>query len=221
MAVWDELKVVLARLQDEQPQALTGYPMPEVDEGRQPPFGVDLAPWAVTTAEERHRQFGDYVELIVGALPYPPGRQPQFRWWAISEPADPLDPDEVGVELDGRAVVSSGHALDHGLLLLNRTDRELQLATIGHVTADVVDPGTGEVVGGYAGAQRVPLVVFRVAPGDTERVPLLIGTASLVPGLGYAVPAGDWGVQATLELGPDSPLATRRRTPILPLTVTA
>jgi hypothetical protein len=36
MAVWDELKVVLARLRDEQPAALMLYPMPEVDEGRQP-----------------------------------------------------------------------------------------------------------------------------------------------------------------------------------------
>jgi hypothetical protein len=34
MAVWDELKVVLARLRDEQPGALMMYPMPEVDEGR-------------------------------------------------------------------------------------------------------------------------------------------------------------------------------------------
>jgi len=36
MAVWDELKVMLARLRDEQPGTLTGYPMPDVDEGRQP-----------------------------------------------------------------------------------------------------------------------------------------------------------------------------------------
>jgi hypothetical protein len=44
MAAWDELKVVLARLRDEQPGVLMQYPMPEVDEGRQPPFGIHLAP---------------------------------------------------------------------------------------------------------------------------------------------------------------------------------
>jgi hypothetical protein len=75
MAAWDELKVVLVRLRDEQPGVLMHYPMPEVDEGRVPPFGIHLAPWAATTAEELHRQFGDDVELTVGALPYPPGRQ--------------------------------------------------------------------------------------------------------------------------------------------------
>jgi hypothetical protein len=46
MAVWDELKVVLARLRDQQPGALMQYPMPEVDEGRQPPFMIGLVPWA-------------------------------------------------------------------------------------------------------------------------------------------------------------------------------
>ena len=64
MAAWDELKAVLLRLRDEQPSVLMQYPMPEVDEGRVPPFAITLAPWATTTAEELHRQFGDDVELI-------------------------------------------------------------------------------------------------------------------------------------------------------------
>jgi hypothetical protein len=39
--------------------------------------------------------------------------------------------------------------------------------------------------------------------------------------LGYTVPPGQWGSQATLRLGTDPRDAPRRRTPILPLTVTA
>jgi hypothetical protein len=220
MAVWDELKVVLGRLRDEQPGVLMQYPMPEVDEGRQPPFAIGLAPWAAATAEELHRQFGDDIELTVGALPYPPGRRPP-RPPAAGPLPDLLDPDEIAAELDGPAVVGSGHTLRHGLLLRNRTGRELQIATNGGVTAVVVDPRTGEVVGGFAGFQIRPLIIFRVAPGQTERVPLLIGTASCTPRLGYTVPPGDWGIQATLTLG--SPLrdSLRRRTPVLSLTITA
>jgi len=75
VTVWDELKV-LVRLRDEQPRALQGYPMPEVDEGRYPPFSILLAAWATAVAEDLHRQFGDDVDLTVGALPSPPGRQP-------------------------------------------------------------------------------------------------------------------------------------------------
>ena len=75
MTVWDELKVVLVRLREEQPRVLMSFPMPEVDKGRVPPFRIDLAPWAVTTAEELHRQFGDDVraEGRGAALPAWPG----------------------------------------------------------------------------------------------------------------------------------------------------
>jgi hypothetical protein len=220
VAVWEELKVVLARLRDKQPGTLMQYPMPEVDEGRQPPFTIQLAPWATATAEELHQRFGDDIELTVGALPYPPGRQPPHLP-APGPPADLLDPHEIAAELDGPAVVRSGHTLRHGLLLGNRTGRELQIATNGQVTAVVVDPHTGEVVGELAGPQRLPLIIFRVPPGQTERVPLLIGTASCTPRLGYTIPPGDWGIQATLTLGPHPRDSPRRRTPVVPLTITA
>jgi hypothetical protein len=220
MAVWDELKVVLARLRDQQPGTLMQYPMPDVDEGTQPPFAIRLAPWATATAEQLHQQFGDDIELTVGALPYPPCRQPP-RPPAPRPLPDLLDPHEIAAELAGPAVVSSGHTLRHGLLLRNHTGRELQIATNGQVTAAVVDPHTGEVVGGFAGFQNLPLIIFRVAPGQTERIPLLIGTASSTPRLGYAIPPGDWGIQATLTLGPHPRDSPRRRTPVLPFTITA
>jgi hypothetical protein len=219
MAVWDELKVILARLRDEQPGTLLHGPMPEVDEGRQPPFVIGLAPWAAAAAEDLHRRFGDHVDLTVGALPYPPGRRQQRP--PADQPAELLDPHEVTVELDGAATVGSGQTLHHGLLIGNRTGQALQIATNGGLTATVVDPATGEVVGGYAGWQTLPLVVFTVASGAREQIPLLIGTASSTPRLGYTIPAGTWGIQATLTLGnyPSDPY--HRRTPVLPLTVTA
>src|ERR1700691_2042920 len=104
MTVWDELKVVLARLRDEQLAALMLYPMPEVNEGGRPPFEIRLAPGAAATAAELHQRFGDDVELTVGALPYPPGRQPP-RPPAPGPLADLLDPHEIAAELDGPAVV--------------------------------------------------------------------------------------------------------------------
>ena len=220
MAAWDEMKAVLLRLRDEQPDVLMQYPMPEVDEGGVPPFAITLAPWATTTAEELHRQFGDDVELTVGALPYPPGRQPR----PLPAPAPPsslLDPQEITAELDGPAVVRSGHTLRHGLQVGNLTRQELTIATNGQVTAVVVDPGTGQTVGGFAGFQTLPGVFFRVAAGTTERIPLLIGTASFTPELGYILPPGSWGIQVSLDLAPDILTRHRRLTPVLPLTITA
>ena len=219
MTAWDELKPVISRLRDQRPGALMSHPSLKVHGDRTPPFEIWLAPWAADTAEELRRQFGDDVELTVGDLPYPPGRQGPRRH-APGQIPDLLDPREVTAELDGPAVVSSGHTLRHHLTVHNLTGSELQIATNGHVTATVVDPQTGEVVGGFSGAQAMPLMFFRAAPGGSVRIPLLIGTASRTLRLGYTVPAGEWGIQATLEFGLD-PRNSPRRTPILPLTITA
>jgi len=226
MAAWDELWHALARLREEQPGALTRFPDPSRSEGGLPPYAISLAPWASGAAAELRAQFGDEVDLTVGALPYPPGPPPR---WPVSHrpapPADRLDPDQAEAELDGPAVVRSGHTLRHGLLVRNRSGRELAIATNGQVTAVIVDPRTGEEVGGFSGVQHLPLIVFRIAPGETERIPLLIGTASFTPRLGYAVPPGSWGLQVTLDLspgpGPEPAERIPRRTPVLPLTITA
>ena len=221
MAASEELRLTLARLLEDRPGAVTSYPDLDGSDGGPPPYPIRLAPWAEAVAAELHGRFGDQVDLTVGALPYPPGRAPrQAR--PSGEPAARLDPAEAGAELDGPAVVRSGHTLRHGLLVRNYAGAVLAIATNGAVTASVVDPRTDEVVGGYAGFQTLPLVMFRVPPGGTERIPLLIGTASYTGRLGYAVPPGRWGVEVTLQLARDPDIRDRvpRRTPVLPLTVT-
>jgi hypothetical protein len=211
-ALWTQLGPIIARLNTEQPLCVPSW-------GGE---SVGLAAWAVPVAEELHRQFGDQVELTVGRLRYPPDRQPPPPPMSRGLPRL-FDPGETEVELDGPAVVSSGHTLCHGLRLRNLGDRDLEVATNGRVTADVVDPGTGEVVGGYAGLALAVGRMFTAAPGQTTRIPLLIDTASSTLRLGYAVPPGHWGLQVTLTLGgwgsPGSP-ALLRRTPILALTIT-
>jgi hypothetical protein len=225
MAVWGEVRIALARVLEERAGALTRYPDLDQRDGGTPPYVIHLAAWAEAEAGRLHWRFGDLVSLTVGALPYPPGAAGRHVP-SPGQAADPLGPGEADVELDGPAVVRSGHTLRHGLLVRNRSGAELAIATNGQVTAVIVDPGSGEVVGGFSGAQHLPLITFRVPPAGMERIPLLIGTASFTPRLGYAVPPGSWGLQATLDLvpagsGPESADRLRRRTPVLPLTITA
>ena len=222
MAAWDELRQALGHLVREQPGTLLEFPDPD-SERVQPPFQIRLAPSALAAAEGLHRRFGDDVLLTVGYLPYPPDRQPDPALGRLTgqPPGEPLDPREIDVQLDGPATVRSGQTLHHGLLVGNLTDRELTIATNGQVTAAVVDPQTGLVVGGFAGAQTLVRIDFHLVPGATERIPLLIGTASVVPDLGYTVPPGMWGIHVPLDLLRDGRTQERRRTRVLPLTITA
>ena len=217
MATWDELKIILARLQDASPGPLSSWPDPGDDTGRQPPFQIRLEPWAVDVAGDLHARFGADVELTVGALRYPqrtlvggPAGWPQA-------PPPEADPAEIEIALDGPLRIRSGHLARRGLLVGNRGARELQIETSGELIAGVVDPASGQLVGGYSGAVQAMLMTFTVAPQATERIPLLAGTASFVPELGYAVPPGEWGIQT--ELAPAA--GTAVRTPVLPLTVTS
>jgi hypothetical protein len=127
------------------------------------------------------------------------------------------------VSLDGPAIVSSGETLRHRLHIHNRTDQVLAIATNGQLTAIVIDPATGQAVGGFAGAQLLPLITFNVSPGTTKRIPLLIGTASFRPELGYTVPPGPWGLQVPIDIArePANREHEHRLTPVLPLTITA
>jgi hypothetical protein len=214
MTAAEELDGILARLHEEQPRLLTRAPGP----GGELPYAISLAAWGTEAAAALHERFGDDVELTVGFLPYPPGHPSRREPPSMThlEETAALDPGVASVELDGLASVRSGYSLTHRLLVRNRSEAGLAIATNGAITASVVDPGTGEVVGGYAGWQTTPLVTFEVGPGATTRIPLLIGTASLAPRLGYAVPPGNWGLRGVLDLGDDG----RGLTAVLPLTVT-
>ena len=72
--------------------------------------------------------------------------------------------------------------------------------TNGQITGRVVDPGTEEAVGLFAGAQTMPLVRFVAHVGESVEIPLLGGTASPRRSLGYATPPGRWALEVVLSI---------------------
>jgi hypothetical protein len=213
VTTWDELKVLLSELAADEAKPLCGYPMPSVDDGRTPPFQISLAPWAVDVAAELDARFGNDVVLTVGALPFP-SRSPGVSIQPSPSVEPLLGSDEAEISLRDDVEVRTGRHLMTELRVRNRAPTKLELRTNGNLTARVVDPSSRAIVGGYAGPQTMPLVVFRADPGDFVVVPLLVGTESFEPALGYAVPPGRWAMEAILDLG-----GHKRRTPLLPLSV--
>lgn len=168
-----------------------------------------------------HEKFADAISLKVGHFPFPDassldtGAIPRLE---PPRPAPPLLPEEdFDVEIDGGCAVISGRTGQCRLLVHNRGNSGVVIETNGWLTARIADPATGELVGGYEGAQAAPLVTFAIPVGGTEAIPLLVGTTSWVQSLGYAIPPGQWSIDAPLQI-------ERRgqfRTPLLPILVVA
>lgn len=214
LLAWEQLRQELRRLLTTRPGSLMIYPGPDSNYQR-PPFGITLSAAAVDVAAALSERFGVFVELQVGALPYPP-RSGQVGSHRLERPSNPTaSPDELRVELDGPLIIVTGHTATHGLLLTNLTHTPITVATNGQLTARIADPATGAIVGGDVGVQRTPRISFTAAPSDTVRIPLLVGTASFDQDLGYAVPPGQWTVHTTLKLGGGRTLDT----PPLPLVI--
>jgi hypothetical protein len=215
LETWERLRHDLSRLQDARPRALQQYPTP--DPGyRRPPVEIHLAADAESTAADLHNTYGDFVSLRVGALPYPltaeaPGPPARSR----RTERDTVSPAEMRIALETPLTLRSGQTTAHAVLLTNLSDNDIRVHTNGHLTADIVND-TGTTVGGYTGAQHLPLVIFTALPSDTVRIPVLVGTASYSPELGYAIPAGTWHLTAPMNLGDGRQLLT----PALEFTVT-
>jgi len=219
VATWDALKILLSALADDEARPLRSYPMPSVDEGRQPPFHIGLAPWALDVAGQLETRFGDDVVLTVGALHFP---SRSLRNWDGSARPAPLTSDErlldpavAEVALTGDLEVRSGLEARGELRLVNRGAAELALWTNGQVIGRVVEPETREAIGGFSGAMKLPAVAFRVAPDCSVAAPLFVGTDSFRVALGYAVPPGRWAVEVVLDLRHDG----KWRSPLLPIMV--
>jgi hypothetical protein len=159
-------------------------------------LGADQESLAATLLQ----RFGDAVDLKVGSFAFP--------MTAESDVGPPLPtPDVTLISLEGvdvslshRVTVTSGRVADGSLDFSNYGTEEIALETNGVVTARILDPSTFDVVGGFVGAQAMPLVRFPIAPGEIVRVPLLVGAASFKRSLGYAVPPGDWMMDAIVKV---------------------
>lgn len=213
---WSELRVVLRGLGARLPCPLERWPDPDAEHDL--PVQVVLAPWASDVAAQLLGRFGEDVVLTVGFLAYPSGRLLD-RGGEVGSPPQPstdplLDPTDVEVTVARRLDVRSGHDLRAEVRVANHRSSPLVVSTNGSIVARVLDPSTGEVVGGFSGTVVMPLVSFTVEPGAAVAVPLTVGTASCARRLGYAVPPGEWAVEVVLELG-DGP----HRAPPLPLRV--
>lgn len=178
----DAVRSLLAVERRRQPCPLVAYPDPA---GRIPRgSNIDLEPWAIETAERIHQIAGDSVQLMVGALPYPPRDD-----WPTPRPIIGRPASELGLSFSwDTPTVASGHGIDHPLVITNASATPV---TVFDPEAFVIDEAA-VVVGAAAGPGEDDSWSYLLASHQQLTVSVTVGTASLDPRLGYAVPAGAW-----------------------------
>jgi hypothetical protein len=205
MAGWQSLRVDLRRLREESPGALVVWPNPD-GERREPPFCIQLAAWATDIAATLNAEYGSLLDLQVGAMTFP-----AKQLWA-SEDLPQLrgaPAESAGLEVEALSPLSirTGRSTHEDVLVTNRTAHEQVLLTHGALTSGVADR-SGGIVGLYVGPINARRVGFAIESHQSRAVPVLIGTASMVPDLGYAVPPGQWGLVIALHTDSGNMLST-------------
>jgi hypothetical protein len=185
VAGWESLRVDLRLLLEESPGALVVGPDPDY-ERREQRIRIELAAWATDIAATLNGKYGSLVDLRVGAMTFPAGQL------LVSEHARQLHgapADSAGLEVEPLSPLSvrTGRFTHEEVLVTNRAAHEQVLLTNGALTSAVTD-NSGTVVGLYVGPHTLARVGFAIEPHQSRPVPVLIGTASVVPDLGYAVP---------------------------------
>ncbi|WP_329482578.1 hypothetical protein OG555_10240 [Kribbella sp. NBC_01484] len=189
MAGWESLRVDLRRLREESPGALVVFPAPDF-ERRERRFRIDLAAWATDIAVMLNAKYGDVVDLRVGAMTFP-ARQLWVTDYSRQLHGEPAESAGLDVQPLSPLTVRTGWYKHQDVLVTNRTAHEQVLLTNGHLRSAVTD-NSGSVVGLHVGPHTLAGVGFAIEPHQSRPVPVLIGTASVVPDLGYAVPPGQW-----------------------------
>ena len=199
MSGWESLRVDLLRYLEEAPGTLVVAPNPHTEHrrGQERRFHIQLAAWASDIAGELHGKYGELVELQVGALTFP-AKQPVWPGRLLQLPGEPAIAAGLIVETLAPLTIRSGYHARQDVVVTNQAAHEQILLTAGDLISAVID-STGRTVGRFVGPHNLPRIEFPIEAGQSRPVPVLIGTASLVPELGYAVPPGRWALRISLH----------------------
>jgi hypothetical protein len=156
-----------------------------------------MAAWATDIAAMLNAKYGSLVDLRVGAMTFPT-RQLWVTEYAHQLQGSPADAAGLVVESLSPLTVRTGRFTHQDVLVTNRAAHRHVLATGGDLLSVVTDT-SGSVVGRYVGPHNAKRVEFWIETHQSRPVPVLIGTASVVPDLGYAVPPGQWWLVIVLQ----------------------
>jgi hypothetical protein len=205
MASRQELGEELRRLWELSPPVLLGSPEPHSVSSSRERCEIQLAAHGIDIAADLHARFGKLVKLRVGALRFPNPRPPRAQPEDSPAGRTAASTHGLDVALPERQAPLRMRSGFSGRVLVEVTNdsaEDCHVHTNGVLQTAVVDD-QGAIVGRFTGMQQMPLKIYTVRQHETVEVPALVGTASMRPELGWAVPPGQWGFVVNLTLGGD------------------
>lgn len=154
---------------------------------------------AEALAAKLHERFGATLEIKLGALPYPLREDHEVR--ERRPPAVTADNPGIDVELRlTTPAVASGHDARGSLLMSNVTGRPFSFSTGVSLVGVLVDPVRDVVVGTSTALWPLVALGHRLPPHETRSMPVVIGTTSCDPSLGYVLPPGVYNAMVGLDI---------------------
>jgi hypothetical protein len=170
------------------------------------PVLVGLAPGQEPLAHTLWVQYGKDVAITVGLTIYDgqPGRSPQC---GVLKAPSPLPTGiHISLHLDSQTV-RSGASFSGNVAIQESGPGSFNMDTGQPLQAVVVRPGTHQVIGVFTGAIGGTGYGHLLAPGQSESINVIGGTARCDGQLGSALPPGNYRVivQVAPEVSPHSP----------------
>lgn len=150
-----------------------------------------LTPGSEDAAQRVRARFGPSVQIMVGFTVWDgkPGRSP--RCPALPTDAQPQRDITATLHLDATKV-ASGSNLEGHIVFRDVGTSPVRVLTVQPISVELVEPGTHRVVGSYAGAIAGTGYAPLLAPGQTQTVAIVGGTARCDGGIGSAAPPGSY-----------------------------
>jgi len=180
----DDIRAIRRRLADDPRRP---------EQGGGPGFIKLRAPFA-DLAAELHDEYGDALEITVGAKPFPPEKIGALQPVPIPTPTVTVPGLELAVTVDEATVVTGENARGK-VVFTNRGQRRLEGRT-GILTGGVRREGDEFMAGAFVGGVAAVGRTVRLEPGASQELGLIIGTASCLPDTSYVVPPGRYEVVA-------------------------
>lgn len=182
----DDIRAIRRRLADDPRRP---------EQGGGPGFIKLRAPFA-DLAAELHDEYGDALEITVGAKPFPPEKIGALQPVPIPTPTVTVPGLELAVTVDEATVVAGENARGK-VVFTNRGRRRLE-GTTGILTGGVRREGEEHMAGAFVGGVAAIGRTVSLEPGASQELGLIIGTASCLPDTSYVVPPGRYEVVAAV-----------------------